>query len=66
MHFSLDLRDRCQGTILDRATVEKALDMAPDRCADPNDTEREIWMKVGARRLAERLRGMLERQEEII
>ena len=66
MRYANDLRDLNRVTILDRATVEKALDMAPDRCADPNDTEREIWMKVGARRLAERLRGMLEHQEDII
>ena len=25
--------------------------LVPHKCPDPNDTEREIWMKAGARRL---------------
>lgn len=49
---------------LDRQTVEFALDCAPDRCPDPNDTEREIWMKTGERRLAVRLRTILNKQEK--
>ena len=38
----------------------------PERCADPNDTEREIWMKAGERRLINRLRHIHARQEASI
>lgn len=34
----------------------KELDLDyPDRCPDPNDAERELWMKAGARRLVNSL-----------
>lgn len=48
---------------LDRPTVEVALDLAPDRCPNPKEDEREIWMKAGERRLAVRLLSLLENQE---
>lgn len=48
---------------LDRTTVELALRLAPDKCPSPQDSEREIWMNVGARRLADRLLRILEEQE---
>lgn len=48
---------------LDRTTVEFALRHAPDRCPNPNDTEREIWMKAGERRLAVHLETILNHQE---
>ena len=28
----------------------------PEKCPDPNDSEREIWMKAGARRLVNSLK----------
>lgn len=49
---------------LDRVTVEHALRLAPDKCPRPEHTEREIWMAVGARRLAEKLAAILTTQEE--
>lgn len=33
---------------LDRATVEFALRLAPDKCPNPADSEREIWMKANS------------------
>lgn len=36
----------------------------PEKCADPKDTDREIWMKAGERRLVRRLKLDLKRQEE--
>lgn len=35
----------------------------PERCADPKDTDREIWMKAGERRLVARLRHVSARQQ---
>ncbi|UFS66950.1 hypothetical protein LO749_20880 [Paracoccus denitrificans] len=49
---------------LDRTTVEFALQIAPDRCPNPEDAEREIWMKAGERRLATKLAAILRNQEE--
>lgn len=31
-------------------------DLYPDKCPDPNESEREIWMKAGARRLVTSLK----------
>ncbi|TIQ65461.1 MAG: hypothetical protein E5X41_14985 [Mesorhizobium sp.] len=36
----------------------------PEKCADPKDADREIWMKAGERRLVRRLKLELKRQEE--
>ena len=39
----------------------------PHRCADPKDSEREIWMKAGERRLADWLTSVsLDQQENIL
>jgi hypothetical protein len=38
----------------------------PEKCPDPKDTEREIWMKAGERRLVRHLRLQHNRQEETI
>lgn len=48
---------------LDRVTVDHALRLAPDKCPRPDQTEREIWMAAGARRLAEKLNAILFNQE---
>lgn len=40
------------------------LDQAfPEKCPDPKDTEREIWLKAGERRLVMKLRGHYNKQE---
>lgn len=48
---------------LDRLTVEWGLTIAPEKCPNPADTEREIWMKAGERRLALKLQAILQKQE---
>jgi len=35
----------------------------PEQCADPRDSDREIWMKAGERRLVQRLRNLCTRQD---
>jgi hypothetical protein len=35
----------------------------PEQCADPKDSDREIWMKSGERRIVRHLRNLAERQE---
>lgn len=36
----------------------------PHRCPDPSDNERQIWMKVGARQLVDRLLTRLKKTEQ--
>jgi len=36
----------------------------PHRCPSPTETEREIWMKAGARRLVDWLQEQHRRQEQ--
>lgn len=36
--------------------------MFPEKCADPDDTDRQIWIKVGKRHLIERLRHEYNKQ----
>jgi hypothetical protein len=35
----------------------------PERCPSPSDSEREIWMKAGERRLVRHLLNLLQKQE---
>lgn len=35
--------------------VDMLDELYPERCADPADPEREVWMKAGERRLVRRL-----------
>jgi hypothetical protein len=35
----------------------------PDKCPDPKDSDREIWMKAGERRLVTRLLVLMNRRE---
>lgn len=44
-----------------------ALDrLFPQRCPDPKDPEREIWMKAGERRVVEFLMAVSRSQQEDI
>ena len=36
----------------------------PNKCPDPLDDERSIWMRVGARRLVDKLKTHLTMDEE--
>ena len=38
----------------------------PHRCPDPKDSEREIWMKAGERRMLDYLQAVSEAQQEDI
>lgn len=38
--------------------------MYPPRCPDPKDSEREIWMKAGERRLVEVLQAKFNQANE--
>jgi len=37
--------------------------VAPAKCPNPADPEREIWMKAGEHRLATKLQNLLKQQE---
>lgn len=38
----------------------------PEKCPDPDDTKREVWMKAGERRLVRRLLAHFKKQEQVI
>lgn len=39
------------GSLLSQRLIDALDDLYPHRCPNPKDTEREIWMKAGERRL---------------
>lgn len=41
------------GLLLSQDLLNELDRLAPDRCPNPKDSEREIWMKAGERRLVE-------------
>lgn len=48
------------------ADLVAELDRAfPERCPDPKDTEREVWMRAGERRLVRLLLNSLSKQKEL-
>ena len=51
---------------LTTAELLEALEICyPQRCPDPADTEREIWMKAGERRLVNVLKSKYEDANEV-
>ena len=59
--------DPADGTALppiDPRLVEVLGNRFPERCPNPSDSEREIWMKAGERRLVTWLAHHLAQQQE--
>lgn len=52
------------GLLLSRDLLDALEGLYPPRPADPKDSEREIWMKAGERRLVEVLWAKLQEAEE--
>lgn len=48
---------------LDATTIAYMERLYPERCPDPRDSDREIWMKAGERRAVVHLRNLLQKQE---
>lgn len=48
---------------LDAKTVEYMERIYPERSPDPQDSDREVWMKAGERRATVHLRNLLQKQE---
>ncbi|MBU4567005.1 MAG: hypothetical protein KKE29_19995 [Proteobacteria bacterium] len=44
----------------DPALVEALDRLYPDKCPDPKDSERQIWIKVGQRSVVRKLQQALE------
>jgi hypothetical protein len=50
---------------LDEALLKRLDEIYPEACPDPDDTDREIWLAVGARQLVRMLWAVyLEQQNE--
>lgn len=52
------------GTLLTPDLLKALNNAYPPRPPDPRDTEREIWMKAGERRLVEALHARFEETQE--
>lgn len=52
------------GYLLSRELLELLETLYPARPPDPKDSDREIWLKAGERRLADTLRLRLAQAEE--
>lgn len=48
---------------LDAITIQYLDRTYPERSPDPGDSEREVWMKAGERRLVRHLLNLLKKQE---
>jgi hypothetical protein len=46
------------------ALIEWLETLYPERCPDPKDTEREVWMKAGERRVVRVLIAKLQNAEQ--
>jgi hypothetical protein len=51
---------------IDPATVEWLDALFPERCPDPADSERAVWMAVGARQVVRKIRSIMEAQQKNI
>lgn len=47
---------------ISEALIKRLDNNYPERSPDPNDSERELWMKAGERRLVRRLLAEYEKQ----
>ena len=54
------------GHLLSRDLLEALESLYPAKAPDPRDSDREIWMKAGERRLVETLQAKLLQAEEDI
>lgn len=56
--------ERKRAPIITTALVEWLEELFPNRCPKPDESDREVWMNVGAARTIARVRQELKRQEE--
>jgi hypothetical protein len=63
-HIRLDDTSPGPAPAIDPELVYWLNKLFPDRCPDPNDSEREVWIKAGARRVVDKLLFELARQDK--
>ena len=51
---------------LSRRLLERLDELYPDKCPDPSDSERDIWIKTGQRKVVNFLRDVYDEQNETI
>ncbi len=51
---------------LSRRLLERLDELYPDRCPDPNDSERDVWIKAGQRKVVNFLWDVFDEQNETI
>lgn len=51
---------------IDRKLVEYLEQVFPDKCPDPQFSEKEVWIAVGSAQVVRHLRFILEEQEQSV
>lgn len=51
---------------LSRRLLERLDELYPDRCPDPSDSERDVWIKAGQRKVVNFLWDVFDEQNETI
>ena len=51
-------------TPIAQTLIEELARIFPNRCPDPTDSDRDIWMKVGAQQVISYLKYAAEQQEK--
>jgi hypothetical protein len=51
---------------LSKSLIEMLDARFPSRCPDPKDSEREVWMKVGQRKVVEFLQDVYDEQNTTV
>ena len=52
--------------VIDRRLVEYLECVFPDRCPDPQFSEKEVWIAAGSAQVVRHLRFILEEQEKTV
>ncbi len=51
---------------LSRRLLERLDELYPDKCPDPSDSERDVWIKAGQRKVVNFLWDVYDEQNETI
>jgi hypothetical protein len=53
-----------QAPAVSQALLDYLIRLYPDRCPDPAETDREVWMAAGAAKVVRKLRSVFEEQSK--
>jgi hypothetical protein len=60
------MSDPTKAPLIEPALIEWLANIFPNKCPAESDTEREIWIAVGAQKVVRKLRAMADSQSKRI